>query len=139
MEKLPNLTNLNVLRDDLLVALAARGSSNTRSLSPIEVLQEARPDVSWDDHPQLARDAGWLLVRNEPSFARSVRDDDKPNKMLLSLTAAGKARASEIAESRKPLTWKQRLSKIPIGKGAWEVMKLLLAAAAGAAAKSYFG
>ncbi|WP_428628231.1 hypothetical protein [Sphingopyxis sp.] len=135
----PDPPNLNVLRDDLLVALAAQGSSNTKPLSPIAVLREARSDVNWDENPQLARDAGWLLIRNEPSFARSIRDSDKPAMMLLALTAAGKARASEISEARKPLTWKQRLSKIPVGKGIWETTKLLLAAAAGAAAKSYFG
>jgi len=139
MEEQANLLNLNLLRDDLLVALAERRSSNTHPLSPIAVFKEVRPDIDWENNRQVARDAGWLLVRNEPPFARTRVDSDKPAMMLLALTADGKARASEIQEARKPATFKQRLSKIPVGKGVWEISKLLLAAAAGAAAKSYFG
>lgn len=131
--------DVNAVRDDLLIALARQGSSNTKPLSPIMVLKGARADIDWDQFSQVARDAGWLLVRSEPPFARNRPDSKKPNMMLLALTAAGKARASELLRARKPLKFSERLKKIPFGKGAWEIVKLTLAAIAGAAAKSYFG
>lgn len=74
----------------------------------MEICAALHPDIDWASENELARSAGWLLVRNDPRLAKTVTDSDRPGAMFLALTAAGKSRASEIESAKKPKSCWQR-------------------------------
>jgi hypothetical protein len=108
-----SIPDINSLRDDLLIELAPRRATNGSPQNVVLVCQSLRPDIDWVENRDLARSAGWLLVRNEPPLAKTVLDSEKPGAMLLALTAQGKSRASEMFEASKPKTLIQKVAEVP--------------------------
>ncbi|NLS26312.1 hypothetical protein S2M10_12940 [Sphingomonas sp. S2M10] len=96
-----------------------------------------KPSALLNLSSQEANPVGRRLIAM--GYAAKVMDKDAPGALLLRITDKGISEADKLVEaSRKPTIW-ERIKAIPIGKGVWEVVKLGLAALAGAIAKSYFG
>ena len=134
-----SVPEIKELRDSLLLELERLQANNRNPQNAVVICHSLHPDVDWNDNRELARSAAWLLVRNDLPLAKTVPDSEKPNALLIALTAQGKLRASEIRSERRKPSWKERISKVPVGKGVWEISKLGLAALIGAWAQSYFG
>ena len=104
-----SVPDINSLRDDLLLELAKRKANNGNPGHVGEICKELRSDIDWRLNHELARSAGWLLVRSDPPLAKRVSDSDRPAALLLALTAAGKSKASELQAARQPLSFGQRI------------------------------
>ena len=57
----------------------------------------------------------------------------------LRITDAGLARAENAAEAKRAPTLRERIRSVPVGKGAWDLVKLGIAFALGIVANKYFG
>jgi len=57
----------------------------------------------------------------------------------LRITDAGMAIADKEIEAARAPTFRERVSSMPIGKGAWDLLKVGLGAVLGALAVKYFG
>ncbi|MXO71716.1 hypothetical protein [Alteraurantiacibacter buctensis] len=55
------------------------------------------------------------------------------------INGAGLSRAVEIRKARRPLTIRERISSLPLGKGAWDIFKIGLGVILGILATKYFG
>jgi hypothetical protein len=104
-----NIPDINSLRDDLLIELARLKANNASPADVMKICSKLRTEYDWSSDWELARSAGWLLVRNQPPLAKKTTDSDRPGAMLLALTAAGKAEASRLNKSRQPLSLMQRV------------------------------
>ncbi len=111
-----SLPDINALRNDMLVELANRNANNGNPVSAVELCGELRPDIDWVANNDLARSAGWLLIRHSPPLAKRVNDSDRPNAMLLALTAPGKSEASRIHTARQPLGFADKLASDKVQK-----------------------
>jgi hypothetical protein len=110
------LPEINMLRDELLLELAKRNANNGSPSSVIELCAELRSDIDWVANNDLARSAGWLLVRHVPRLAKRVVDSERPNALLLALTAQGKSEASRIHLAQQPLGLVEKLASDKVQK-----------------------
>lgn len=103
------LPDINALRDEMLLELAKRNANNGNPISAVELCSELRTDIDWSANKELARSAGWLLIRHNPPLAKRVIDSAQPNAMFLALTALGKSEASRLQLRQKPLSMTDKL------------------------------
>jgi hypothetical protein len=111
-----NLPDINALRDDMLVELANRSANNGNPISVVELCAKLRSDIDWKANNELARSAGWLLVHHSPPLAKRVVDSDRPNALLLALTALGKSEASRLHLAQQPLGFTDKLASDKVQK-----------------------
>jgi hypothetical protein len=55
------------------------------------------------------------------------------------INGAGLARAAEVRKARKPVTVRERVRKVPVAKGLWDLFKIGLGVVLGVLATRYFG
>ena len=124
--------DFNFFVDSLIVAAADKQDAAKLKWIPFFQLcseVKAQSPPSW--HSMAAERIGKL------DCGRFSMDSDAPGGRIYKINSTGIARAAMIrAERRKP-SFRDKIRSVPVGKGVWDVIKLLLAACAGAAIKTY--
>ena len=126
--------DFNSFLDDLILEAAARQSgAQIVPLDFFDLCCDVFPSYSptWRDMAlDRLTDLGWATFK---PYSHA------PGRRALFITHAGISRASEVRMSRRKPSVKERITSIPIGKGVWDIAKLVIGAALGWFGKSYFG
>jgi hypothetical protein len=120
--------NLSPVEKELLKALRRNGNFKNNPGNPRDLLV-----ADWKEADAAARrlrEAG--LVKHTP-------DSSQPGAFLVRLTDGGRAEADILVESSRKPTFSERVKAIPVGKGLWDIIKILIGAAIGWAMKSITG
>ena len=120
--------NLSPIDRELLVALRQGGYVKGNPGNPRDLLS-----IDWAEANSAARRL------NEAGFVKSVHDSARPGAYLVRLTDAGRDKADILIESSRKPTFRERIKALPLGKGVWDIVKVIVAAAVGWLAKSLTG